>query len=172
MQFLHRRSCFQINGNLCQIHKICYKCLIWNICNMYIKYTFLGLTIFPAIGSTFMILNRVHNPWKVNDSLAWHSIWQCLCRWEEVNTTPHLSQIYLSSSWLSRWGTHESHHGCRMTLKQMFSSNSIERNFSIDPYFIILACDAKSASSLTIMKHGLVFKECSPDSDFMVWSTV
>jgi hypothetical protein len=50
----------------------------------------------------------------------------------------------------------------------MFSSNSIERNFSIDPYFIILACDAKSVSSSTIIKHELVFEELSHDSDLMV----
>jgi hypothetical protein len=47
--------------------------------------------------------------------------------------------------------------------KQMFASNSIERNLSINPYFIILACDAKSVSSLTTIKHELVFEECSHD---------
>jgi hypothetical protein len=106
MQFLHRRSYFWINGNLCQIHKICYKCLTWNIYNLYIKYIFLGLTISLAIRTTFTALNRVHNPWKVNDSP---------CK-EEVNTTPHLLQFHLSSSRRSRWGTHESYHGFHITL--------------------------------------------------------
>jgi hypothetical protein len=55
-----------------------------------------------------------------------------------------------------------------MTLKQMFSSKLIEKNLSIDPYFIIVACDAKSDSSSTIIKHELVFEEHSHDSDFMV----
>jgi hypothetical protein len=54
------------------------------------------------------------------------------------------------------------------TFKQMFASNSIERNLSIDPYFIILACDAKSVSSSTTIKNELVFEECSHDLDFMV----
>jgi hypothetical protein len=52
--------------------------------------------------------------------------------------------------------------------KQMFASNSIERNLSIDPYFIILACDAKSVSNSTTIKHELVFEERSHDLDFMV----
>jgi hypothetical protein len=34
---------------------------------------------------------------------------------------------------------------------------------SINPYFIILACDAKSVSSSTTIKHELVFEECSHD---------
>jgi hypothetical protein len=50
----------------------------------------------------------------------------------------------------------------------MFASNSIERNLSIDPYFIILACDAKSVSNSTTNKHELVFEERSHDSDFVV----
>jgi hypothetical protein len=45
--------------------------------------------------------------------------------------------------------------------KQMFSSNSIKRNLSINSYFIIPTCDAKSASILTSMKYALVFEECS-----------
>jgi hypothetical protein len=172
MQFLRRRYCFQINGNSCRIHKISYKCLTWNIYNLYIKYTFSGWQ-FPLLLdllSRFSIESVIHGRWTI--PLAWHSIWQCLCRWEEINTTPHISQIHLSSSSPIRWGTHESHHGYRMTLNKMFSSNSIERNLSIDAYFIILACDAESASSSTTIKHELVFEECSHDSDFVVWSTV
>jgi hypothetical protein len=53
-------------------------------------------------------------------------------------------------------------------LKEMFSSNSIERNSSINPYFRILACDAKSVSSSTTIKYELVFEERSHDSDFVV----
>jgi hypothetical protein len=68
MQFLCRRSYFRINGNLCHIHKICYKCSTWNIYNLYIKYTLLGFTISLAVSSTFMVLHWVHNPRKVNDS--------------------------------------------------------------------------------------------------------
>jgi hypothetical protein len=45
---LMRRSFFQINGNLCQIHKIYYKCLTWNIYNLYIKYTFSRFDNFPC----------------------------------------------------------------------------------------------------------------------------
>jgi hypothetical protein len=43
---------------------------------------------------------------------------------------------------------------------------------SIDPYFIILACNAMSGSSSTTIKHELVFEERSHDLDFMVRSTV
>jgi hypothetical protein len=50
----------------------------------------------------------------------------------------------------------------------MFAANSIERNFSIDPYFIILACDAKSISSSTIIKHELVFEGRSHELDIGV----
>jgi hypothetical protein len=50
----------------------------------------------------------------------------------------------------------------------MFSYNSIERNLCINPYFITLASDAKSASSSTTIKYELVFEELSHDSNFMV----
>jgi hypothetical protein len=43
-----------------------------------------------------------------------------------------------------------------------------ERNLSINPYFIILACDAKNASSSTTIKYELVFEEHSQNSDFTV----
>jgi hypothetical protein len=56
--------------------------------------------------------------------------------------------------------------------EQMFSSNLIERNLSINPYFIILAYDAKNISSSTTIKHELVFEERSHDFDFMVRSMV
>jgi hypothetical protein len=127
MQFLCGRSCFLINGNLYQIHEICYKCLTWNIYNFYIKYTFLGLIISLLLDliSRFSIESVIHGRWTI--CLAWHSLWQCLCSWEEVNPTPHLSQFYLSSSSPSRWGIHESYHGCQTTFKQMFSCNSIEK---------------------------------------------
>jgi hypothetical protein len=116
MQFLRRRSCFLINENLCRIHKICYKCLTWNIYNLYIKYTFSGFDNFPCYWFYFQSSQNesiIHGRWTT--PLEWHSTWQCLCRWEEVNTTSHLSQIHLSSSRPSRWGTHESYHGCRTT---------------------------------------------------------
>jgi hypothetical protein len=45
-------------------------------------------------------------------------------------------------------------------------------NLSINPYFIILACNAKSTSSSTTIKHELVFEEHSHYSDFVVWSTM
>jgi hypothetical protein len=44
----------------------------------------------------------------------------------------------------------------------------LKKNLSINPYFIILACDAKSASSSITIKHELVFEERSHDSDFVV----
>jgi hypothetical protein len=56
--------------------------------------------------------------------------------------------------------------------KKMFASNSIEKNLSINSYFIILCCDAKSVSSSTTIKHELVFEERSHDLDFMVRSMV
>jgi hypothetical protein len=43
---------------------------------------------------------------------------------------------------------------------------------SIDPYFITMACDAKSASSSTTIKNELVFEERSHHLDFMVRSMV
>jgi hypothetical protein len=52
--------------------------------------------------------------------------------------------------------------------KQMFASKSIERNLYINPYFIILSCDSKSASSSTTIKHELVFEERSHNFDFVV----
>jgi hypothetical protein len=106
--------------------KFGYKCLTWNIYNLYIKYT-LRVWQFPlllALLSRLSIESVIHGRWMIR--LAWHILWQCLCRWVEVNTTAHLSQIHMSSSRPSWWGTHESYHGRRMTFKQMFSSNSIE----------------------------------------------
>jgi hypothetical protein len=97
--------------------KICYKCLTWNIYNLYIKYTLSGLTIplLLALLSWLSIESAIHGRWTIR--LAWLILRQCLCRWKEVNTTTHLSQIHTSSSRPSRWGTHESYHGYRMTFK-------------------------------------------------------
>jgi hypothetical protein len=44
----------------------------------------------------------------------------------------------------------------------------LKETLSINPYFIILACNAKSASSSTTIKHEFVSEECSHDPDFMV----
>jgi hypothetical protein len=56
--------------------------------------------------------------------------------------------------------------------KQMFSSNIIEKNLSKYSYFIILTCDAKSASRSTTIRYELVFKKRSRNLDFMVQSTM
>jgi hypothetical protein len=174
MLFLRRRSYFRINGNLCQTHKICYKCLTWNIYNLYIKYTLSGFDNFSCYWFYF------HGPQPRQESMEDELFFLHCIAYDNVfvdgrKSTRHpvYRKFICHPVDLVEWGTHESYHGCRTTLlKQMFSSNSVERNLSINPYFIILACDAKSASSLTTIKHELVFKECSHDSDFMVWSTV
>jgi hypothetical protein len=79
---LMQKVMFLSKRELCQTHKICYKCLTCNICNLYIKYTISGLTIFPAIGATFTDLNRDRNSWKMNYSSCMTDVYERLysCR--------------------------------------------------------------------------------------------